>query len=198
MDRTGERERGASIKGVALQSVVEDVWRLRDAGRVDDALLEARTKPGDRYLLDELPAPSLWYPVDGYGRLLDLLWEVEGAGDPSYPVARGARAAERILAAGIYARVVETAEKWGGDHVGRAVLNLATGFYDFTRWDLRGSSADAAFSVEVEDAADLPEVARLTAQGFLEVLFGRTGPARVTSERTATDRVVFRVERPAA
>ena len=42
-------------------------------------------------------------------RMLDLLWAVEGECAPAYLIERGARAAQRILAAGAYADMVETA-----------------------------------------------------------------------------------------
>lgn len=186
-----------SIKGMALISVVEDVAALLRDGRLSRDRLDQDTKPEDRELLDEMPIPTLWYPMERYARLLELLWDIEGGRDLAYMVERGARAGERILAAGAYADLVETAEKWGGDHVGRAVLNLSRSFYNFTEWSLVGSTRDPAFRVEVGDAAEWPEVARLTAQGFLERLFTRgvETPTRVESRREGRDRVVFEITR---
>jgi len=187
----------ASIKGLALQSVVQDLERLRREGRLDRATLERISKPEDRELLDELPMPTLWYPIDAYARLLELLWEIEGGRAEAYLIDRGARAAERILAAGIYASMLATAERWGGDHVGRAVLNLSTGLYDFTTWKLEGRSSDESFRIVLSDAARFPDVARLTAQGFLQVLFARSSdePVRVTSRRFGHDEIVMEVRR---
>jgi hypothetical protein len=186
-----------SIKGMALVSVVEDVVSLLRDGRLSADRLEQDTKPEDRDLLHEMPLPTLWYPIERYARLLELLWDVEGGRNLEYMVDRGARAAERILAAGAYANLVETAEKWGGDHVGRAVINLSRSFYNFTRWDLVGSTRDASFRVEVHDAAEWPDVARIAAQGFLERLFTRgvETPIRVESRREGHDRVVFEITR---
>jgi hypothetical protein len=194
---TPEAIEAPSIKGMALTSVVEDVAGLLREGRLSRERLEQDTKVEDRELLEELPIPTLWYPIERYARLLELLWEIDGGRDRDYMVERGARAAERILAAGAYASLVETAEKWGGDHVGRAVINLSRSFYNFTNWELVGSTADDAFRVEVEEAGDWPEVARLTAQGFLERLFTRgvDRPTRVESRREGNDRVIFEISR---
>lgn len=47
--------------------------------------------------------------------------------------------------------------------------------------------------IEASDAAELPEVSRLAAQGFIEYTASRLSslPVRVTSERIGRDRIVF-------
>lgn len=185
----------ASIKGVALQSVTEDVHRLRGAGRLSDAVLAARLKDEDRALLDEMTSPSLWYPIASYGRMLELLCEFEGGGDDAYLVERGVRAAERMMQASAYRHVLQSADRWG-DRAGEMMIQLAAGFYDFTRWSLRYDEAGRRYVLDVEGAADFPDAARKTAQGFVQVLFERIGGRAVTvrSRRPSPDRFLYEVD----
>jgi hypothetical protein len=184
----------ASIKGVALQSVTEDVHRLRAEGRLPAATLAARLKDEDRTLLEEMTSPSLWYPIASYGRLLDLLCEIEGRGDEAYLVERGVRAAERMMQVGAYRHVLQSAGRWG-DRAGEMMIQLASGFYDFTRWSLRYDERVERYLLEVEGAADFPDAARHTAQGFVQVLFARMGgrPVTVRSRRPAPDRFLYEI-----
>jgi hypothetical protein len=52
--------------------------------------------------------------------------------------------------------------------------------------------------IEVSEAAELPEVSRLAAQGFIEYTASRLTGAdmRVTSERPTPDRIVFTLRSP--
>jgi hypothetical protein len=185
----------ASIKGVALQSVTEDVHRLRRAGRIGEPDLAARLKAEDLALLDEMTVPSLWYPIASYGRMLELLCEVEGGGEDSYLVERGVRAAERMMQASAYRHVLQSADRWG-DRAGQMMIQLAGGFYDFTRWQLRFEEATGRYLLEVDGAADFPDAARKTAQGFVQVLFERIGGRAVTvwSRRPSPERFLYEVD----
>lgn len=184
----------ASIKGMALQSVTEDVHRLRMAGRITPADLVVRLKEEDQAVLEELTSPSLWYPIGTYGRLLDLLCDVDGGGDESYLVERGARAAERLMQVGPYRHVLQSAERWG-DRAGQMMIQLSAGFYDFTHWTLRDEDDGERYVLEVTEAADFPDSARRTAQGFVQVLFARMGgkPVTVRSRRPSPDRFLYEV-----
>jgi hypothetical protein len=57
----------ATIKGVAFQSVAEDVIRLRQSGAISEADLRAAIKPDEIKYLDEVVVPGLWYPLGTYG-----------------------------------------------------------------------------------------------------------------------------------
>lgn len=95
---------------------------------------------------------------------------------------------------GAYRHVLQSAERWG-DRAGQMMIQLAAGFYDFTRWSLRYDEPGARYLLEVEDAADFPDAARHTAQGFAQVLFARMGgrPVTVRSRRTAPDRLLYEI-----
>jgi len=190
-----------SIKGSALSSVVEDVLALRESGRVGADRLELRLEPADLALLDAKIQPALWYPIESYRRLTELLLEVEGRGDWQYVADRGARAAERLWEGGLYLQLQHGEEKaaearrYGGvltDRDARLMTTLSGAIFNFTRWSYRVDGADAL--IEATDAERLPEVSMHAARGFLEYVVGRLRrtetPIRAT--RPAPDRVQFR------
>ena len=184
-----------SIKGTAFQSVLEDVSALIESGRIDRDRFESATKPADRELLGEMLVPGLWYPLESYTRLLDLLWEVEGEGRPAYVVERGARAAERILAAGAYADLVETAERWGGSQLVQSVLSLSTSLFDFIQVELQGEIGETRFEVIFRAESAIPDCARYASQGFFRPLFERLAgcPVEVESRRLSESELLFSV-----
>src|SRR5687768_11501021 len=100
-----------SIKGSALSSVVEDVRALRDTGRLSAERLESSLAPEHLALLDDKVQAALWYPIDAYRRLTELLLEVSGRGDPQYVVDRGQRAAQRLWESGLYVQLQHGEEK---------------------------------------------------------------------------------------
>jgi hypothetical protein len=182
-----------SIKGTAFQSVLEDVARLVEVGRIDGKTLDAATKAEDRDLLGEMLVPGIWYPFESYARMLDLLWSADGHRDPQYLIDRGARAARRILAAGAYADMVETAGRWGGEHLVRSVINLSKGLFDFVEADIRGEIGDDRFEVSFRVDVPFPDCARLACQGFFQPLFERLAgcPVAVESHRPCSSEIRF-------
>jgi len=196
-----------SIKGTAFQSVVEDLRRLIEAGRLVPEELELRLEAEDLRILDDKVLPGLWYPLASYQRLTELLMRTEGGGRSDYVVARGARAAERLFAAGLYQQLERgeeigamkraNRESWGV-HEGSLMASLAGAIFNVSRWRFVVDARDpAVHRIEVSEARALPEVSRWAAQGFIEYTASRlTGaPVRVTSERPAPDRIVFTLRR---
>lgn len=192
------------IKGMTLFFVVEDVLRLREAGRIAESMLEAKLERTEIEWLDEKIQPALWYPIDGYRRLTELLLEVEGGGDPDYLVRRGTAAAERLFEAGLYAQLqhgeTRGAEARAGgreftEHDGRLMTTLSGSVLNFSRWRYRVEGDEAV--IEVTEAAALPEVMRLAAMGMIGCIAGRVRSRKVhvRSERPTLDRVVFRFSR---
>jgi hypothetical protein len=190
-----------SIKGTAFQSVVEDVRRLLESGRISPNELAARLEAEDLRLLDEKILPGLWYPLTSYQRLTEQLMETEGGGRISYVVARGARAAERLFAAGLYQQLARGEEigaqkraqskRWS-EHEANLMTSLAGAIFSVSRWryilETEGTSR-----IEVSEAEALPEVSRWAAQGFVEYTASRLAGVTtvVSSERPAPDRIVF-------
>ena len=162
-----------AIKGSAFGAVVTDLNCAIEQGRISRDEVEARLEPGDIPVLDSKAVVSSWYPIETYRRLAELLVDVEGRGRPAYLRERGARAAERLFAAGVYQQLRfgdERAqelqgggEKWG-QRDGAIMATLAGAIFNFSRW--RFEVVDAArriYLIEVTEALALPEVARLAA-----------------------------------
>jgi hypothetical protein len=192
-----------SIKGTAFQSVVDDLQGLVAAGRIGRAELETRLRAEDLRILEDKVLPGLWYPLATYRRLTEILLEVDGGGKPEYVVRRGARAAERLFAAGLYlqlergeeigARKRERGEGWT-EREGNLVASLAGAIFNVSRWRFTVDPDEArVHRIEAAEAEDLPEVSRLAAQGFIEYTASRLSgaPVRVTSERLGRSRIVF-------
>jgi hypothetical protein len=192
-----------SIKGSALSSLVEDVRALRDTGRVTTDRLELSLAPDDLALLDGKIQAALWYPIDAYRRLTELLLDVAGNGDPQYIVDRGQRAARRLWESGLYVQLQHGEEKAAKarrtgaaftERDARVITTLSGAIFNFTRWSYR-IEPDAAV-IEVREAECFPEVSMLAARGFLEYVVGRLRrvETRVTAMRIAPDCVQFRFE----
>jgi len=171
--------------------------------RIARETVEARLEAEDLRVLDDKILPGLWYPLACYRRMTELLWEIEGQRNPAYLLARGARAAERLFEAGLYqqmrrgeeigAEKRERNEGWT-EFDGNLMTSLAGAIFNVSRWRYRRHAEDPNVNrIEVSEAAELPEVSRLAAQGFIEYMASRlTGAAvRVTSERPKPDRMVF-------
>ncbi len=197
-----------SIKGTAFQAVAVDLARLVQAGRIPRHVVELRLEAADLRLLDDKILPGLWYPIACYRRMSELLWELEGKGKPAYLLARGARAAERLFEAGLYQQMLrgeqigaeyrERGESWS-EFDGKLMTSIAGAIFNVSRWSFRRHPEDPNVNrIEVSDAAELPEVSRLAAQGFIEYTASRlTGVSvHVTSERPRPDRIVFTLRGP--
>src|SRR5690606_2118166 len=120
-DRSAGRPRGLrgggtramGVKGSAIESVVADVNRLVEEGRLAREALAARLPAEDLQLLETKIVPALWYSYGSYGRLMELLFEIEGRRSTEYLVERGRRAGERVRAMGIYAQLKGDWSNWG-------------------------------------------------------------------------------------
>lgn len=185
-----------AIKGTAFISAVTDLEALIEAGRLDRDQLEARLRPEDLAILETKVLPGDWYPIDSYGRIIDLLGEVEGGG-AAYHVQRGRRAAERLLKSGIYRqldRAMERREEADRESLIGIMLTVGRTLYNFGSWELlRDQTTESRLRFELRQMAALPENARLTIQGFVEWAAQHiTGAqSRVESRRVTPDRVEF-------
>ena len=186
----------ATIKGVAFQSVAEDVIGLRRSGAISEEDLRAAIKSDELKYLDEAVVPGLWYPLGTYGRLLELLRRKQGGDGAEYLIERGARAAERMMNQGAYRDFLTAASRWG-ERAGQAMVQLAKALYGGTRWSASYSSEEHKAEIVVDDAGDFPDSARWAAQGFVRVLFAHIEGAEVavSSNRPRPDRIVYSIRR---
>jgi len=184
-----------SIKGTAFQSAVEDLQRLVSEGKLSRDELEAQLDEEEIGLLDAKVNAASWYPMELYARMIRLLAQKEARGrKEEYLIRRGARAAERIRSAGIYRQLELRRETWG-ERVGQIVVTISGVMYNFTRWHIEATDGIRDFRVVVEDAAEFPDEALYTAQGFVEFVCCLVAGSRmrVTSSRPTPDRVVYEV-----
>ncbi len=177
----------ASIKGSAFQSVQADVLRLVDEGRLDLEDLSLSDK--DRGFLDAFVTPVSWMPITTYGRLLEALVRVEGASDPiGYLRARGREAGKRLLG-GAYQGFAKASGSLDLKGV-QIVIGVARLLYDFMKWDVR-ALPNGSFEITVNGAAEYPDAALHTAEGFLE-LYGELTCGRrprIASDRPHADQI---------
>lgn len=93
---------GPSIKGSIFALAIQDLLKLVESGQVSRDELERNLEPGDARYLSEPIGVSGWYDVRAYGRVLELLRDLEGNGENEYLRQRGARSAQTLLERGLY------------------------------------------------------------------------------------------------
>jgi hypothetical protein len=191
------------IKGSVFSSVVEDVERLVREGRVSREKIEAKLGEEALSHLDESIQPALWYPIESYRVLSELLVEVEGGGRMEYMFERGKRAAERLFDAGLYEQLRYAAKKNAGGtrlqvrSAGRLIITLAPAMFNFTRWSFHADPDTAKrFTIQVDDARELPEVLRYSAAGFCHAVSEAACKAKLSirHERVRPDQILITQE----
>ena len=187
-----------SIKATAFQPAADDLNRLIETGKISREEVEARLRAEDLRYLDKQLAATTWVPIDGYRRVVEILIELEAGGSTPevYLHNRGVRAAQRLHKAGLYRQFEASSETWG-NRVGKIAVTMAAVLYNFTKWSFELGSERGLFTITVDEAAEFPDVARYTAQGYIEytsrIVSG--GNERVTSERPSPGRIVFKGQR---
>ena len=195
-DPAASAEAGPCVRGAGFDSVLQDVRELIAAEVISDAQLAQHLDRADYTYLEEKIDAKRWYPVGSYRRFLELLCATDSnTNAETYLIQRGATAAERLRATGMFQMLeVETSEI--GMRALGVFITIADALYNFTRWSGEFDEDELGYTVTVDDAADYPEAARWVAQGFLErgAVYVTSNPLRVSSERPSPDRVIFRFE----
>ena len=193
-----------SIKGASISSLVEDIAKLRDSGGIPTELLAERLTDADRELLDRPVNVASWYDIHSYRRMAELLCEVEGRREDLMRE-RGAAAAKRLAAAGLYQQM-DTVASFDDDRqldedsrfqaYGRRLKLIATlsgailNFADF-RVLVDPDSPDR-YCIEVHDAEAMPELLAYTSEGFINAM-AQLG----STEDTTHKRPSWKLERKA-
>ncbi|HVH06070.1 MAG TPA: hypothetical protein VNE71_08750 [Myxococcota bacterium] len=187
------------IRGPSFQIARRDVLVLVESGRLTRAALEARLDPDDLELLEETPRPNAWYPLATYDRLLALLVEFEGQGDPTYLVRRAHKGSEELMRGGVMRQlesadtVVRTQE--GGswfEQAGHVLATIPAALFDRGSWRLSADEPKRSFTLEGTGLVGLtPNVAQII-QGGIEYVASELihAPVEVTL-RLRGDRVTF-------
>jgi hypothetical protein len=183
-----------SIKATGFQSAADDLARLVASGRLPQRDLEKRLVPGDLQYLGKQLAASTWVPIATYDRVVRVLCDFDGDGDPEgYLRLRGLRAAERLHKLGVYRQFEASYETWGS-RLGKISTTIASVLYNFTRWSFEIGEDERHYRIVVDDALAFPETLRFVGEGFT-VYFARIQvpgtKVSVTSLRERPDRVVY-------
>ena len=147
----------AGIKGTAIESLVADVNRIVQEGRVPPDELEAQLQREDLEILGQKILAALWYPLGTYDRLTQLMLRAEGGGEMRYVIERGRRAAARLRDSGIYGQLARD-RKQLGTRIGRMMVTLGPAMYQDTQWTFHDESSDNAshFRIEARVPSEFP------------------------------------------
>lgn len=199
-----------SIKGAGISSLIEDLAKMRDDGRLPRELLEERLGPEERALLDRPVGLAAWYDVQTYRRLAELLCEVEGRREDLLRE-RGAAAARRLAAAGLYQQIErvkhiredglddrETFQAYGRNL--RLIATLSGSLLNFSRFEVSVDPEHAdRYCIEVHEAEAMPEVLAWTTEGFINAMAEMSAPDAPGPSwklERGGGRVRFRMTRP--
>ncbi len=197
------------IKGTVISTVVEDVKRLVDEGHISRENLELRLEASDLALLEAKIEPVSWYDIDAYRRMMELLRDLEGAGDPDYWFRRGAKSAAHLIELGFYhqmeyltrLQVSKTMDRekklraWGRDL--RRLVTLSGSLINFGEWRaVLDPDQPDRYRIEICGVTGVPEPFWHAAEGFLCEMMSRARddwPERFfIFQRIDADRVVYR------
>ena len=202
------------IKGSVFKGVIDDLARLQREGRVSQEEVDARLATEDLALLEGEINASAWYPMESYGRLINLLGEVEAGGKDAYFVERGRGSARRLMESGLYQQL-SFLSRWesmlgaaGDDQSAmiadyarnlRMVTSLASAIYNVGKWVVEPDAEHAGrVCIAVREARAYSDPMRLAIEGFLNEC-ARAAREDLTdlhiSERPAPDLMLFRMTR---
>jgi len=183
--------------------------KLVSAGTLSRGELTRKLRPIDIALLDQPVVPSSWYDVQVYGRLLELLRDLEGAGRNEYLRQRGARSAELLLDAGLYQQMEYLNRTQAAQQqdprgrflaFGRDLRLLSTmhgSLLNFGRQQVKEDLQHAGrWIMEYGDVAPYPEALCWTTDGFVNRMAKQHGqPDLWRWERTRPDLILYRMTR---
>ena len=198
-----------SIKGSVFVRAVEDTLKLVSAGTLARHELKRWLQPSDVALLDSPVSSSGWYDVQAYGRLLELLKDVEGEGRDEYLRARGARSAELLRQSGLYQQMEylnrTQASQQKDPHArflafGRDLRLLITMYGSLLNFGRQQVKEDPAFVdrylLEYADVSAYPEALWWTTDGFVNRMAKQHGASDLwIRERRGPDVTLFRMSR---
>ncbi len=191
-------------KGSIVVGAVASLRHLRSSGRIADEQLTARLSRAALELLEQKIDIGRWYPMRAFAELVEFEWDVIAARDPEYARASGAKGAQRLFASGRYQQL-DFARRVGKAESREALVRQAkltttitSMLYNFLQVSV---GIDPARPNELQivyaNAGEFTEALRYTSEGFMNGINSAQGsPRRWTSERTAPDRVVFRLAIP--
>ena len=202
--------KGPQTKGMLLVSVVADVVRLVNEGRITREDLESALSPEVRKLVDTGVSPVSWYECDVYPQLARLLMLVDGRGlgDLEYIRARGQRAGERLIESGLYQQLdymKRAVENRKGGRVDREdfqrsmrlVVSMQAALMNGGRWGVEPDPDHPdRFMIAIDGVEGLSEESAVATWGILTGITIRSGSGfQWVYERPAPGRILYRMDR---
>ena len=194
----------SSAKGSIVVGVVASLRKLRRCGRVDDERISARLSGAALTMLEQKIEIGRWYPMAAFAELLDLEWEVASGRDPEYARQSGAKSAQRQFESERYQQL-DFARRAGKAESREALVRQAklittitAMFYNYLEVSV-GIDVERPSELQIvyANAAAFNEPLRYSTEGFMNGINEMQGSGRRwTSERTAPDRIVFRLALP--
>lgn len=201
-----------SIKGSVFKNVIDDLARAQGEGRVSQEDVDTRLAAEDLAFLETEISPAAWYPMESYGRFMQLLGEIEGAGKDAYFVERGRASARRLMESGLYQQLgfLSRWEQAIGSHRGdqsmaiagyarnlRMVSSLASAIYSVGKWEVEPDPDHTGrVRIAVREAHAYSEPMRLAIEGFLNECARATRKElthHFVSERPSRDLILIRM-----
>lgn len=198
-----------SIKGSVFAALVEDIQKLLAAKRLKAEELTRWLNPKDLGYLEAPVQPFEWYDIRSYGRMSELLRDVEGGGSNEYLRKRGARNAKRLLEAGLYQQLEYTQrtlfareseknarfEAFGRD-LGR-LTTISASILNFGRTTHKpDNDRKMRWLIEITQANAYPEALVWASDGFTnEMARQHNTPDLWAWERPEPDRIVWHMTR---
>jgi hypothetical protein len=187
-----------SVKGSILAVALAQLFELVDRGQIERGEVEATLgREWSEAARAARIAPSAWYPVQLYDRVLTLMMERAGGGRSEYLVEMGRQAARALARQGIYKQLERKAGGETDERFVRQLLTLAKALYSFTQWELESFDGDEGwFVIRISQARDYPDSLRWRNCGFLEAMTAQAvgHPVALTSERRPADCIRFRIQ----
>jgi hypothetical protein len=198
-----------SIKGSIFGRAAEDLEKLVSEGRTSWEEIGRRLPEGDIAIVRQPINAVGWYGVAAYGRLLELLTDLEGDGRIEYLRERGATSAEALIRSGIYAQMEylnrtqasRESNKEARFHAFGRDLRLLTSLHNsILNFSKQTPVVDPdyphRYQLELTDASAIPEALCWTTDGFVNRMSRQHGqPDLWRWERPRRDLVIFRMTR---
>jgi len=195
---------GSCAKGSIVVGAVVSLRHLRSSGRVRAEQMAARLSGDALTLLEEKIDIGRWYPMRVFAELVEFEWDVVAGHDPEYPRRSGAKGAERLFQSGRYQQL-DFARRTGRAETREALVRhsklittVTAMLYNFLEVSVGIDPARPdELAIVYANASEFTEALRHTTEGFMNAINAAQGsPRRWTSERTAPDRVEFRLAIP--
>jgi hypothetical protein len=181
----------ASIKGVAIQPIVQLTHELLESGRISWDQLEGRLEAPDLHLLDEKVEPTLWYPIASAPRIESFVAEATGRDVAEMMREIGIAAAQKTLDQTAMRNLIEGARAHG-ERMGHIVAGLGKLIVNFGEWVFEGDPF-GEFRLDATEVEPFPETTRHATEGFIEILARElTGRSAVaSSQRPSPSHIIF-------